>query len=264
MLNRVTCIAAILTCAFVPSVYAADIVASDNTPLTTAPSFSWAGFYAGGQVGESWSKGFYEAQSEPREINLPPNMVTYRKKNFSMRGHSFNTGKPIGGAYAGYNWQIKPNLLLGIEGDFAWLSREGEYHYQMNDLDIDEPRSFKYYHTNVKQSWAGAVRARVGIPMGRLLPYVAAGISFTELKYSMVNELYYSQSSNYYDSYRENRALQGGTVGAGIDYAINDHIVLRTEYRYTDYGSESFSLDDYKRELKLKTHDIRLGVAYKF
>lgn len=263
MLSRVTCIATILTCAFVPSVYAADIVASENTPFTTAPSFSWAGFYVGGQVGESWSKGFYTAQSEPREINLPPNMIYYAN-DFSMRGHAYKTGKPIGGAYTGYNWLIKPNLLFGVEGDFAWLNREGEYHYQMNDLDIDAPSSFKYYHTNVKQSWAGAVRARLGIPVGRLLPYVAAGISFTELKYSMVNERYYDRSSYDYDSYRETRALQGGTVGAGIDYAINDHIILRTEYRYTDYGTESFSLGLLKRELELKTHDIRLGVAYKF
>jgi len=263
MVNRVTCIAAILACAFVPSVYAADIVASENTPITTAPSFSWAGFYVGGQVGESWSKGVYTAQSEPREINLPPNMIYYAN-DFSMRGHAYKTGKPIGGAYTGYNWLIQPNLLFGVEGDFAWLNREGEYHYQMNDLDIDAPSSFKYYHTNVKQSWAGAVRARLGIPVGRLLPYVAAGISFTELKYSMVNELYYNRSSYDYDSYRGTRALQGGTVGAGIDYAINDHIILRTEYRYTDYGTESFSLGLLKRELELKTHDIRLGVAYKF
>lgn len=44
-----------------------------------------------------------------------------------------------------------------------------------------------------------------------LLLYVAAGISLTELKYSMVNEWDYSLSSNYYDLYRQDRALQGGT-----------------------------------------------------
>lgn len=264
MHNRVTCIATILTCAFVPSVYAADIVSPQNTPITTAPSFSWAGFYVGGQVGESWSNGGYVTESDPRNISNYDEHIYSNFWFFRMRAHSYNAGKPLGGVYAGYNWQIKPNLLLGIEGDFAWLNREGGYHYQDDLTGSGDPGCFYYFDTNVKQKWVGAVRARVGIPIGRLLPYVAAGISFTELKYSIENAEYNNWRPYRYNAFQENRALQGGSIGAGVDYAISDHVVLRTEYRYADYGSESFSLDDYKRELKLKTHDIRLGVAYKF
>ena len=47
--------------------------------------------------------------------------------------------------------------------------------------------------------------------------------------------------------------------------ALNQDIIVRAEYRYSDFGSRSFDndwADDSK--IDLKTHDIRLGVAYKF
>lgn len=102
MLNRVTCIAAILTCAFVSSVYAADIVASENTPLTTAPSFSWAGFYVGGQVGESWGDGSFERDVKAVK-NLRP--AKYDDARISdVKKKSIDDGDFIGGVYTGYNW----------------------------------------------------------------------------------------------------------------------------------------------------------------
>lgn len=62
----------------------------------------------------------------------------------------------------------------------------------------------------------------------------------------------------------------GYTVGAGAEYAITNHVMLKTEYLYTDLGKLKFDNGDddgyYKvsGEVKLPFHTIRIGLNYKF
>ena len=58
----------------------------------------------------------------------------------------------------------------------------------------------------------------------------------------------------------------GWNIGAGIEYAATDNLILRAEYRYTDFGSKTFHglWGEDEGKIKLRTNDIRLGVAYKF
>lgn len=58
--------------------------------------------------------------------------------------------------------------------------------------------------------------------------------------------------------------MTGYTLGAGLDYAMTDHIILRAEYCYTDFGGDDFNVDGWKRNVDLKSNDLRIGVAYKF
>ena len=66
------------------------------------------------------------------------------------------------------------------------------------------------------------------------------------------------------------KSLTGYTVGGGVEYALTNHVILRSEYRYTDYGSKDFDFNnkfiDEPVTLKAdyKTHEVRLGIAYKF
>ena len=66
-------------------------------------------------------------------------------------------------------------------------------------------------------------------------------------------------------SFTSDKTRAGWTIGGGVDYAATDNLVLRLEYRYTDFGKQNFDLNNstnYSR--KLSTNDIRIGVAYKF
>lgn len=60
--------------------------------------------------------------------------------------------------------------------------------------------------------------------------------------------------------------MTGWNIGGGVDYSVTDNLILRAEYRYTDFGSKTFHDLWYEDEakIKLKTNDIRLGIAYKF
>ena len=221
---------------------AADVVAAQEpAPVVAAPAFSWTGFYAGGQIGGSWSDTDVKGHSA---------VIDYTK-SFSPDPSGF-----IGGLYAGYNFDIGNNVVLGIETDWVWG-------------DMDENDKFTYntvgdvVSSKLKEKWAGATRARVGYAMDRWMPYLAGGVA-----YSKVDSNYRLKSSkgDVYPMYSANGSdtLTGWTIGAGVDYAMTDHLILRAEYRYTDFGDEDYSKNNIKYNVDYKTNDFRVGVAYKF
>ncbi len=150
----------------------------------------------------------------------------------------------LGGIYGGYNFDVGNNVVLGLEGDVTYNDISGGITNGVETLDS-------------KLRWAGAVRARAGYAIDRFLPYIAGGVAFGDVK------------SSYYDganTFTESKTQTGWTVGAGVDYAATDNVVLRLEYRYTDFGHKDYDfgvLNPSVRE-KLSTNEIRIGVAYKF
>ncbi len=56
--------------------------------------------------------------------------------------------------------------------------------------------------------------------------------------------------------------MVGFTLGGGIDFAMTDHILLRAEYRYLDFGKKEFKKDYHK--LGYKSNDFCVGITYKF
>ena len=87
------------------------------------------------------------------------------------------------------------------------------------------------------------------------MPYIAGGVAFGGVK----NSLNVGGSD-----YNNDKTLTGWTVGTGVDYAATDNVLLRLEYRYTDFGNKDFDLGNTATRGSFKTNDIRLGVAYKF
>jgi outer membrane immunogenic protein len=156
------------------------------------------------------------------------------------------TGRPdpdgfLGGVYVGYNYQLQNNVVLGVDADFAWASVDG------TDDEVIETISGDL-------NWSGAVRARLGYAVDRFLPYIAGGVAFADYDHRLMEE------AEVGDTY------VGWTLGVGAEYAFTDNLVGRAEYRYTDFGTEEFPLDNgiSAHEVDLKTNEIRFGIAYKF
>ncbi|WP_336278842.1 outer membrane protein [Bartonella sp. CB175] len=118
-------------------------------------------------------------------------------------------------------------------------------------------------HT-LKQNWAGTTRVRIGFAADRIMPYVAGGIAYTQLQDTVSLSFQESEgkvlsSKNLAD---ETKTMVGYTLGGGIDFAVVDNVILRAEYRYSDFGKKKFAKE--KLEINYKTNDFRVGVAYKF
>ncbi|WP_375689487.1 outer membrane protein [Bartonella sp. AP57NXGY] len=58
------------------------------------------------------------------------------------------------------------------------------------------------------------------------------------------------------------KTMEGFTLGGGIDFAMTDHVLLRAEYRYSDFGKKEYKKDYLK--LGYTTNDFRVSIAYKF
>ncbi len=257
---------------------AADVVIPHETApavIAAAPSFSWTGFYIGGQVG-NFSGKVDEYDSETKK------KIT--DKDWTPKPSGF-----MGGIYVGSNVDLGNGLILGVETDAVWADREDSKAHSavIGAIGLDAfkdeliaakatPATGKNIagivatdkrvdSTSIKEKWSGATRVRVGFAaVDRIMPYVAGGIAYTQLQ--IVDSLKAEgadgaeiASAKVFD---ETKTMVGFTVGGGIDFAMTDNVLLRAEYRYSDFGKKAFVKDGDK--IAYKTNDFRVGVAYKF
>src|SRR5262245_59272750 len=94
--------------------FAADLAVKAAPPPPPAPVPTWTGFYIGVHGGAAW-------QSTPTWNFTDPTGVL---GNQSITGTS-NLGA-VGGLQAGYNWQVLPVWVLGVEGDISWTSLQAQ------------------------------------------------------------------------------------------------------------------------------------------
>jgi outer membrane immunogenic protein len=204
------------------------VIEQEPAPVVVAPTFTWTGAYIGGQIGYGWGK-----------------------SNFDGDVFSYGNVKPdgfLGGVYAGYNFDLGNNVVLGIDGDVT-------YNDVSKDIDVfDGDLAVGDFETKLR--WSGAVRARVGYAVDRFMPYLAGGVAFGNIKNS--------GSIDGIGSFSESKTLTGWTAGAGVDYAATDNLIVRLEYRYTDYGDKDIDFGGLNTNQDFKTNEVRLGVAYKF
>src|SRR5258706_4280782 len=78
-------------------------------PVPSLAVRSWAGMYVGVSAGVRWADVVWTTTA----IVPPPPGTIPASQSFSAR--SFRTG-----GYLGYNWQIAPTTIFGVEADFAW------------------------------------------------------------------------------------------------------------------------------------------------
>jgi outer membrane immunogenic protein len=138
-----------------------------------------------------------------------------------------------GGVYIGANSQWN-QFVLGVEADALISGAEGS----AGAIGAD-------------QDWSVSLRARAGIALDRFLLYGTGGVAASGV------ELSDATSS-------DNNILWGWTLGAGAEALLRENVTARVEYRYTDFGSETYTLDSGAGDADLQIHSVRAGVGLKF
>ena len=199
---------------------AADIVRAQPVapaPVVSAvPQDGWAGGYTGLYLGGAQNR-FGSAVNEG----------------------SINKNAAKFGAYSGWNFQ-NGNIVYGVEGDAGYNAAKAGKIGQTE--------------ASVKTGFEGSLRGRLGYDMGTFMPYVAAGVAGTQLKYNS-------------DDLGAKKTFRAGwTAGIGTEAKLTDSITARVEYRYSDFGKKNVQLSPvaYIPDSTFKTHEIRMGVGYKF
>lgn len=160
--------------------------------------------------------------------------------------HSDNTGGSIGdfdmtggsiGAQVGYNFHLTDGIVAGVQGDIAWANVTGSSAGGGISDNVD---------------WNGAITGRLGYDAGQFMPYVLAGIAFA------------NSDRDGFGGNSDTETHTGWTVGAGVEAVLADHLTGFVEYRYTDYGRQTYSNLYSDPEIGLTGSSVRVGLNYHF
>lgn len=208
------------------------------TAVQAQDTVDWNGFYAGvfGGLASGNSK------IEFRGPTVPPGAIA-----------ETDLSGLFGGVAVGFNYQLSQGLVVGLEADIAKTDISGASDWLGPFLPI-----------NGEVSSTASVRGRVGYAVDRFLPFATAGLAIAQTNQGIAVPIagpiptFSLQDGNLY----------GWTVGAGVEYAVTDAISIKAEYRYSQYeGSKSAGFiagPDDTIASTFKTHDVRLGLNYRF
>jgi len=210
--------------------------------------YSWTGGYVGVNLGYGWG--------DLRDVANP-------------NADPKNLEGIIVGAQIGYNWQLDNNVVIGVELDASLGNVKNAW--------ID-PGQYSGYYTQDKIDALGTLRGRLGFAVDRVLPYVTGGLAVGRTNHVLgcspdfvpanAGSCYGNPNRVFEDSNSSTRV--GYSLGAGMEYALDDKVSLKAEYLYTDLGKKSVVLVDpaysnlSDRNFSTDFHTVRLGVNFKF
>ena len=199
------------------------------TPPPAVALYNWSGCYIGANVGGGWT-------SNSNTFGDPlPDPVTY---GFAPINIGTNGSGVVAGGQAGCNLQVASNFVVGIEGDLSWSGVKGEG----TAGPIESiPAGAGFVAGSVatsthKVAWLGTVRGRAGVAFDTLLIYMTAGVAWASLN-TTADEVFLTGVSNpgSLDSSRI-----GWVGGVGLEYALTYNWIVRGEYLYHQFASDTF------------------------
>jgi outer membrane immunogenic protein len=254
--------ALVVSFGFMATAFAADLGTPAPAPVyTKAPPlqiFSWSGFYIGADVGGAWAR---------QDVTSSPSVAT----NQAPSAATLNGSSVLAGAYAGYNWQVAPSWVVGLEGDFSWT--------HLND-SATAPNLFAdgtpvgsggvTWSHDVK--WLATARARLGYTiMPTTLVYATGGAAWAGTDYA-ATDAFAGGCPNCDVASPFSTTHMGWVAGAGLEWAFNRNWLVRAEYLYyriedasatATFPTNSSSVVNFNwADLSIQT--ARVGLAYKF
>ncbi|MGE0006574.1 MAG: outer membrane protein [Parvibaculaceae bacterium] len=198
-----------------------------DVDYTPPPAYSWSGLYVGGFVGAGASVADTEAGADFGEIG-----------GFDVDLDGIGGEGLLGGAMAGFNWQVSDRFLLGIQGDIAWTDLDAELELGGSDAEAGP-------------DFIASASLRAGfLVTPETLFYAIGGYSYSE---------YEAEADGIDDDFDEE--YDGYHVGVGMETRLSDRLTARVEYRYTDFGGEDWDTDGLL-DIAPSVHTGTLGIAY--
>ena len=224
------------------SAQAADLPmkAAKLTPAP-APIASWTGFYVGLNAGAVWQMG------------------TSAYNNGEGPGNSGHGIGFIGGGQIGYNYQIAPTWVLGLEADISGLTGTASGANANNCGSCGEG-VFKGIQSKI--NWLSTFRGRVGWLMHQdTMIYATGGLAVGGVKNT------WDPTGGCCGALKSvSKTLTGWTVGGGIEHMLTPNWTVSLEALYVDLGSSTgtSSYGSKTSTFKNTAAIARVKVNYKF
>ncbi len=190
---------------------------------------------------------------------------------FPFPPSSMDIDGPGWGAVVGYRWQ-RQNLVFGAEMDAMNMNMSGSSTIYSNPIPslaygCDATRESCPMHVRQRVNALYTARLSAGHATGRYLVYGTAGLAVGKVERSMHETIQYWGPTGAWGSTRH-KSL-GWTLGAGVDYALTQNILLQTQWLYVDLGKESYRFEDtpgyvFNQDASITFSMLNLGLSYKF
>jgi len=223
---------------------------TDKDHLNNNPEH-WNGLFVGANLGYGMypnNVSVIPFESTPEGIaSLSPLLIHLQSSGF------------LGGGQVGYNWTHN-NLLWGIESDIDYATVGGT-----NSITFT-PLPYLVNNSVTQQlNWFGTVRGKLGkVVSNTLLPYVTAGVSFANTELSYAQEASYFNQPILQNTNNSTQTMLNWVAGAGLEYAVSDHVRYKLEYLYLDLGNLGLDTDYYALNSDFASNVVRLGINYHF
>lgn len=196
---------------------AADVLMEqpESAPVPTETATNWTGAYGGVLGGATFLRGSFVTNNNPHSTKMAERFV---------------------GAFAGYQYQLPNNVVLGVEANAT---------YGLEKTQYDGFGAGSHMWTD----WNGTVRARIGYAFDRTLVYATGGWAAQR---AWVNSTVTGKDSDIQTGY---------VLGAGVEYAFTDYLFGRFEYQFTDYLKKQMSVYS---SGDLSSHTFMVGLGTRF
>ena len=275
---RKTIAAAIAATTIAGSAFAADLPARKVAPVIAPPLFTWTGFYIGLNAGAGFGGGDVTG-FQPLVANAP---ATLQAEGGNWRMGNSRVGAVIGGQI-GYNLQLSPKFVGGLEADIQWFRRNNTASANASYISPfwGVPSTAAVASTS-SNSWFGTLRARLGVtPFNpNFMIYATGGLAYGRVG----DSLSYFRTDNVTPQWiiigarASTQTRVGWTGGLGVEWAglFSPNLSLKAEWLYTDLGKSTridfqpvaigpvgvFAIT--QNTTRHDFHTLRVGLNYRF
>ena len=260
---------AMLATSSVTSAVAADLPAGMYGKAAPSAVYNWGGFYLGGDVGGAFTG--------------PTATSNFVQTNGATTTTTVNQSSPAGvlagGVHAGYNFQVSPQWVIGIEGDWQALGKSGTCgSIFQGDPCIDGPANDRgIITTNTSINSMGSVRGRLGLAFDNVMLYGTGGAAFANVSNTVglrcLDDGCGSSTTHFSIVTPTSATKTGWVAGVGAEWHVIGNWIARGEWLHYDLGNISTGISalnvgtcDCTASANQKLHyDVmRLGFNYKF
>ena len=206
VINKILIAMAVVALALIGrSALAADLELAPRAPVAVAVAYpSWSGPYIG--IGLGTRLNAVDANTTSATVGIPPvpiglpiaasgdpNALAFWQQQQGAQQYMDHISLR-GGLYAGWNFQVAPAFVLGVEGDIAYANETATFHgspYPANLL-FGTPAALPLGASpsdslRLTTRWDGSLRVRGGwLPTPSVLLYLTAGLAFANIEASSV------------------------------------------------------------------------------
>lgn len=261
-------------------------------PAYISPAPNWTGWYLGGNFGYGWGGGDSKASVPGFSTDTGTFAGIVDTPGLSSKRANSIDGW-FGGVQTGYNWQLAPSWLIGVETDFQRAGQKGALNksddFASSILTPDAGvglgdcpcpvtgSSSLRYETNLQ--WFGTARGRVGFNTNSMMFYGTGGLAYgrfqvngkSSASVSVADDnginIFSDSASN---TFSKTQWKAGWALGAGVEgVAWDPRWTWRVEYLYLDFGklntrADSAAGDSVNISTRFTDHLLRTGVNYRF